>query len=77
MLIVKKSTDFVSQMKLTKRPLIHCYGGGREGHRFNQVSFTTLLFFNFWSTHFVGSLIPLIWTSGDVSSGFHFHLLHF
>ena len=38
-----------------------------------RIYFNYLFFFlNFWRTWvlFVGSLIPLIWTSGDVSSGF-------
>ena len=32
-----------------------------------------IFYFNFWRTqvHFVGPLIPLFWTSGDVCPGFH------
>ena len=47
-----------------------------------QRTLTQFLFLNFWRTWvlFVGSLIPLFWTSGDVSSGFQsqsgFYLIH-
>ena len=37
-----------------------------------KLKWASLFFFNFWRTLviFVGPLIPLLWTSGDVSSGF-------